>query len=169
MDNTNNSSNLSGGSAIGDPFDPVQAGCGGVHHLRTLQLCPQVSVDYVFFSVSLINTIGSRFNDKFYMILNAPEPGGVIRSSISLTAATRVTTLTSAAMTVRLGEFHCYIAINTASPNAVGTMDVRTESGRIFPEQDQLCQFSRQTPKIRVLQRVGSEPPGPSKQVRPLI
>jgi len=119
VDNTNNSSNLSGGSAIGDPFDPGTSARDVVEFTISMTAPDYAlgfSVDYVFFSVEFDEYVGTQYNDKFYMILNAPQTTAGADKVINFTDCRDPNDyfdLNGEECPLDSG-FCCYIAINTA-------------------------------------------------------
>ena len=111
---TSHSSNI-GGSSKADPWDP-----GGALTYNNVEIKMQVkappgakgfSLDYIFFSEEYEEYIGSTFNDKFYMILNAPQTTGGQDTIINFTQCSNPGSYFDFQ---KDGQKWCYIAINTA-------------------------------------------------------
>ncbi len=71
------------------------------------------SIDYVYFSEEYEEYIGSSFNDKFYIILNAPKTTQGKSVVINSTACSKPSQYYDF-IDPQSGEKKCYIAINTA-------------------------------------------------------
>ncbi len=69
------------------------------------------TIDYVFFSEEYEEYIGSSFNDKFYMVLTAPQTTGGQQTVINYTACSNPSVYSDF---TKDGKKWCYIAINTA-------------------------------------------------------
>ena len=111
---TSHSVNL-GGSEINDPFDPGGNGANDVVEIKLTMKAPPgakgFSIDYIFFSEEYEEYIGTSFNDKFYILLNAPETTGGQDTIINFTGCSNPSLYFDFD---KDGSKWCYIAINTA-------------------------------------------------------
>jgi hypothetical protein len=69
------------------------------------------SIDYIFFSEEYEEYIGTSFNDKFYIILTAPQTTGGQAKVVNYTACSNPNAYYDFTLN---GQKWCYIAINTA-------------------------------------------------------
>ena len=112
----NQSTTLPGGNELEDPFasDSLMS-YDHVEFKVELTAPPQAvgfAIDYVFMSVEYEEYIGSNFNDKFYIQLNAPSTTSDQEQVINFTDCSDPDTYYD--LISPLGEPQCYIAINTA-------------------------------------------------------
>jgi hypothetical protein len=114
---TSHTTDLSGGGGKGDPF----AKDGYTTH-DNVELVLQIkapagaigfSIDYVYFSEEYEEYIGSSYNDKFYIILQAPQTTGGQKVVINSTACSKPNQYFDF-IDQETGVKQCYIAINTA-------------------------------------------------------
>lgn len=116
---TNHSVDLSGGGAGTDPYSSSDSIYDVVEYEVVLQAPTNAqgfSIDYVFFSEEYDDYVGTTFNDKFYLILNAPKTTGGQNKVINFTDCRDpgdYWDLTGADCPLASG-YCCYIAINTA-------------------------------------------------------
>ena len=114
---TSHSTDLQGGSGAPDPYSSDGYTTHDNVEFKVALQAPQAalgfSIDYIFFSEEYEEYIGTSFNDKFYIILQAPvsEPAG--KKVINLTACSNPTAYHDVIDPVT-GEKLCYMAINTA-------------------------------------------------------
>jgi hypothetical protein len=112
-----------GGSALDDPFSPGDE-MNDAFEWRLSLKAPEgangFEIAYVFFSGEYDEYIGSAFNDKFYIFIEAPSTNGGQRTVINFTACRdpqAYTDFVCDAATMDYcedGQAYCYIAINTA-------------------------------------------------------
>jgi hypothetical protein len=69
------------------------------------------SIDYIFFSEEYEEYIGTSFNDKFYIFLQAPQTTGNQKIVVNTTSCSNPNTYHDIIVD---GEKKCYIAINTS-------------------------------------------------------
>lgn len=117
---TNHSDKLGGGS-MEDPVitpGPFSQPIYDVMELSVTLKAPYgvtgFSVDYVFMSAEYDEYIGTFFNDKFYMLLNAPETTGGVTTVINATACSQTALDAGYSDFEKDGKSWCYIAVNTA-------------------------------------------------------
>jgi len=107
---------LPGGGAAPDPFSSDGNNTYDNVEFKVTMVAPPgalgFAVDYIFMSVEYEEYIGSNFNDKFYMILNAPETTGGVAQVINAAACSNPDSYWD--LIDDAGEKKCYIAINTA-------------------------------------------------------
>ena len=113
---TSHSTDLSGGSSIPDPFSSDGYDTNDNVEFVVKMTAPPgaigFSVDYVFFSAEYEEYIGTTFNDKFYIILEAAQTTGGQKTVINTTACSDPNTYHD--IVDPQGNKQCYIAINTA-------------------------------------------------------
>jgi hypothetical protein len=82
-----------------------------------------ISVDYIFMSQEYEEWIGTSFNDRFYVVLNAPQTTGGVDQVINYTLCSDPNAYFDFQQD---GQKYCYIAINTAfsEPCANPTTDI---------------------------------------------
>ena len=106
-----------GGNSISDPFAkdgyPTYNNMEIVLNLKAPPGAKGFTIDYIYFSEEYEEYIGSSFNDKFYIILNAPQTTGGQDTVINYTACSAVAGGYSDGVDAN-GQPFCYIAINTA-------------------------------------------------------
>lgn len=105
---------LLGGSEVSDPFDPGDLMNDAVEFQVTMTApagATGISVDYIFMSAEYEEWIGSSFNDRFYIILNAEQTTGGQDKIINYTKCSDP--LSYYDFQDANGQW-CYIAINTA-------------------------------------------------------
>ena len=88
-------------------------------HLKAPEGAHGFQIHYVFFSVEYDEYIGSSFNDKFYIFIEAQSTNSGQRSVINFTACRDPATYYDFECTAQMtncsaGEKYCYVAINTA-------------------------------------------------------
>jgi len=113
---TFHSSNLPGGGSTSDPYakDGFQA-YDNVEFKLTItspQGATGFSIDYIFFSEEYEEYIGSSFNDKFYILLQAPVTTQNQKIVVNHTACSNPNSYYD--FVDDEGNKQCYIAINTA-------------------------------------------------------
>ena len=112
---TSHTTDLPGGSSTGDPYasDGYQT-FDNVEFKVTLKAPSNAlgfSVDYIFFSEEYEEYIGTSFNDKFYILLRAPQTTGNQWKVVNTTACSNPNAYYDI---IDGGEKKCFIAINTA-------------------------------------------------------
>jgi len=114
---TSHTTDLPGGGGAPDPFAK-----DGYQTYDNVELKLQIkapsgaigfSIDYVYFSEEYEEYIGSSFNDKFYIILNAPKTTQGKSVVINSTSCSNPNAYFDF-IDPQSGEKKCYIAINTA-------------------------------------------------------
>ena len=119
VDNTNNNKNLNGGNAIFDPYDTASPAYDVVEFsvdLTAPEYALGFSIDYVFLSVEFDEYVGTQYNDKFYIFLEAPTTTGGNKEIINFTDCRNPDLyfdLDGDECPLESG-YCCYIAINTA-------------------------------------------------------
>jgi hypothetical protein len=116
VDSTSHQDSLPGSTTSEDPFSddgyPVH---DAVEFKVTLTAPPGAygfSIDYIFMSQEYEEFVGSSFNDKFYIVLNAPDTTGGEDRIINFAACSDPNAHTDFFIP---GEGpYCYIAINSA-------------------------------------------------------
>ena len=135
---TSHSTNL-GGSGITDPFDPGGSNANDVVEIKLTMKAPAgakgFSIDYIFFSEEYEEYIGSSFNDKFYILLNAPQTTGGQDTIINFTGCSSPGSYFDFQ---KDGSKFCYIAINTAfsEPCSNPTTDISGTGFECGPPDD---------------------------------
>ena len=113
---TNHSVDLAGGGATTDPFAKDGYPTYDVVELTLEMTAPVnatgISVDTVFFSVEYEEYVGTSFNDKFYIMLTAPETTGGKKQVINGGACSNPSAYYDYVDSE--GQKSCYMAINTA-------------------------------------------------------
>ena len=113
---TSHTTDLSGGSSIPDPFSTDGYNTNDNVEFIVQMVAPPgslgFSIDYVFFSTEYEEWIGSSFNDKFYIILDAPITTGGSKTVINTTACSNPNSYYD--IIDPQGNKQCFIAINTA-------------------------------------------------------
>lgn len=116
---TSHSTSL-GGISQADPHSSDGLDAHDVVELKfTLQAPPGAtgfSIDYVFFSEEYEEFIGDVYNDKFYMIIEAPSVDGGAPTVINYTDCNNPSSYSD--FIDSNGQPRCYIAINTAFSEA---------------------------------------------------
>ncbi len=122
---TSHTTDLPGGGSVPDPFskDGFDATYDNVEFSLTIT-APSTAVgfalDYIFFSEEYMEWVGSQYNDKFYIFLEAPQTTGGQKTIINFTACSNPNQYYDF-IDPNTGEKRCYIAINTAfSENCCG-------------------------------------------------
>ena len=114
---TVHSSDLPGGGGAPDPFSSDGFTTHDNVEFKVVMQAPQAalgfSIDYIFFSEEYEEYIGSSFNDKFYIILKAPQSGSGAMEVVNLTACSNPDSYHDVIDPVT-GEKLCFLAINTA-------------------------------------------------------
>ena len=117
---TSHSSDLPGGGALTDPWTSDGLMMNDAAEYKVTLKAPMnaqgFSIDYVFFSEEYDDFVGTSYNDKFYMVMNAPKTTGGQARVINFTDCRDPATyhdLTGAQCPLPSG-YCCYIAINTA-------------------------------------------------------
>ncbi len=107
-----------GGTAFGgidDPFDPSPQQMYDAIEFRVVLKAPPgatgFSLDYIFMSAEYEEFIGDIFNDRFYIIMKAPQTTGNQPTIINFTNCSKPNEYSDF---VEAGQAWCYIAINTA-------------------------------------------------------
>ncbi len=104
-----------GGSGIPDPFSKDGYQTYDVHEIQLLLKAPPTAqgfeITHIFMSVEYEEYIGSSFNDKYYMILNAPLTTKGVDKIINATACSDPGKYFDYEED---GQKFCYMAINTA-------------------------------------------------------
>ncbi len=101
----------------GSGFDKFEAGSSihdSVEFKVTLKAPPGAtgfSIDYIFMSAEYHEWVGSSYNDKFYMILKAPQTTGGVEKVINFTDCSNPNSYWDI---IQNGKKYCYIAINSA-------------------------------------------------------
>ena len=107
---------LPGGTGLPDPFaNDSLISYDHVEFKVQLTAPPEAvgfAIDYVFMSVEYEEYIGSNFNDKFYIQLNAPSTTSDQEQVINFTDCLDPNSYYD--LISPLGDPQCYIAINTA-------------------------------------------------------
>jgi len=108
---------LSGGSFSGLP-DPYSDGDNTMNDIVEIRLklkapagATGISIDYIFMSAEYEEYIGTIFNDKFYIIIQAPSTNGGAETVINFAPCSDPSNYFDAIVD---GKKVCYIAINTA-------------------------------------------------------
>jgi hypothetical protein len=108
---------------VPDPFSPSQPNmCEAVEWALNLVApdnAKSFSFDYIFFSTEYDEYVGSKYNDRFYVLLEADSTNQGARTVINFTKCRNSFTngdfTCSEDMTgCTIGETYCYIAVNTA-------------------------------------------------------
>jgi hypothetical protein len=110
------------GGGLNDPFnnDPLAPICEAVEWTLNLTAPSNAngfSFDYIFFSTEYDEYVGTQFNDRFYVFLEAASTNSGTRTVINFTGCRSGSSdfNCSDGMTgCDPGESYCYIAINTA-------------------------------------------------------
>ncbi len=116
---------LLGGKSVPDPFDkqhPTYDVMEWRLHLKAPAEADGFQIHYVFFSEEYDEYVGSQYNDKFYVFIEAASTNDFTRTVINFTACRNpngyhdfVCTAEQAERNICVeGEKYCYIAINTA-------------------------------------------------------
>ncbi|MFT7623427.1 MAG: hypothetical protein ACI9WU_002610 [Myxococcota bacterium] len=104
-----------GGVSIPDPFASDGFNTNDNVEIKVTLKAPSgakgFTIDYIFFSEEYEEFIGSSFNDKFYIILNAPVTTGGQDVIINFAACSNPAAYTDFTQD---GQAWCYIAINTS-------------------------------------------------------
>lgn len=114
--NSSHQDRLSGGNPTIDEFSASSDSIYDVVEMSVRMTAPPgvggFAVDYIFFSAEYEEWIGSEYNDKFYIVLNAPDTTG---------GEDRIINFTTCSNPDSYSDFEhpeegpqCYIAINTA-------------------------------------------------------
>lgn len=113
--NDGHSHALPGGTATLDPYAPDSSMMYDTIEYTMKLKAPEgaggFSLEYVFMSVEYEEYVGTAFNDKFYMILNAPTTTGGEDRIINFTACSDPDAYYDF---MGVDEPQCYVAINTA-------------------------------------------------------
>ncbi len=113
---TSHSTDLPGGGSAGDPFSADGYNTHDNVEFKVVMIAPPTaigfSLDYIYMSEEYEEYIGSVFNDKFYMILKAPQTTNNVKKVINHTACSNPNSYHD--FIDDNGEKQCYIAINTA-------------------------------------------------------
>jgi hypothetical protein len=112
---TSHTTDLPGGSSTSDPFAKDGYSTYDNVEFKVVMKAPTnalgFSIDYIFFSEEYEEYIGTSFNDKFYILLTAPQTTGGQKKVINTTACSNPNAYYDI---IDNGEKKCYIAINTA-------------------------------------------------------
>lgn len=99
-------------------FDPYSSSGDAIYDAAALRLILKAppgatgfSLDYIFMSAEYEEFIGSQFNDKFYIVLKAPQTTGNLNQIINFTSCTNPGAYHDF---VHEGQPRCFIAVNTA-------------------------------------------------------
>jgi hypothetical protein len=113
----NRSVDLSGGSSKTDPYtssnDPTYDNVEFTVTLTAPPFAIGFAIDYIFMSVEYEEYIGTQFNDKFYVILKAPQTTGNQNKIVNFTDCRNPNSYHDF-VDSSTGKKQCYIAINTA-------------------------------------------------------
>lgn len=111
---TSHSTDLSGGSSKVDPFDKTTTYDNVEFQVKVKAPKNAIGfqVDYIFFSEEYEEYIGTQFNDKFYILLRAPQTTGGQQKIINFTACS--SSSYKDFIDPETNKPACYIAINTA-------------------------------------------------------
>ena len=116
---TSHTTDLSGWDSWSDPYSSSDA-CYDVAEWTVTLKAPAnakgFSIDYVFFSEEYDDFVGTEYNDKFYILMQAPQTTGNQKRVINFTDCRDPASyhdLTGAQCPLASG-YCCYIAINTA-------------------------------------------------------
>jgi len=122
---TAHTTDLPGGGSVADPFsNDGYATYDNVEFKVTMAAPPGAqgfAVDYIFMSVEYEEYIGTSFNDKFYMLLTAPETTGGVTEVINAAACSNPSSYWD--LIDEAGQKKCYIAINTAYSEPCSAVD----------------------------------------------
>jgi|GEM_PF-1892051 len=115
---TSHSTDLPGGTEITDTFsgDDMNDAVELRFQLQAPPGATGFSIDYIFFSEEYEEFIGSSFNDKFYIFLEAPSVNGGAKTVINYTTCSNPSSYSD--FIDENGQPQCYIAINTAFSEA---------------------------------------------------
>jgi hypothetical protein len=120
---TSHSSDLSGGGGTSDPYSSDGYTTHDNVEFKVVMKAPTnalgFSIDYIFFSEEYEEYIGSSFNDKFYIVLKAPQTTGNQNKVINTTSCSSPNSYYDF---IENGEKKCYIAINTAFSEPCGNV-----------------------------------------------
>ena len=112
----NHSKDLDGGSSASDPFSSEEFQTFDNVEFVVEMVAPEgavgFAVDYVFFSVEYQEFVGSAFNDKFYIQLQAPQTTNGEMQVVNTTACSDPDVYHD--FIYNDGSKGCFIAINTA-------------------------------------------------------
>jgi hypothetical protein len=112
---TSHSSDLGGGGGAPDPYSNDGYTTHDNVEFKVVMKAPTnalgFSIDYIFFSEEYEEYIGTSFNDKFYIILKAPQTTNNQNKVINTTSCSNPGAYYDF---IEDGEKKCYIAINTA-------------------------------------------------------
>jgi len=112
---TQHTTDLPGGGSKSDPFATDNFMTFDNVEFKVVLKAPSnalgFSIDYIFFSEEYEEYIGTSFNDKFYIILKAPQTTGNQLKVINTTACSNPNAYYDI---IDNGQKMCYIAINTA-------------------------------------------------------
>jgi len=112
---TSHSSDLSGGGGAPDPYSTDGYTTHDNVEFKVVMKAPSnalgFSIDYIFFSEEYEEYIGTSFNDKFYIFLQAPQTTGNQKIVINTTSCSNPNAYHDI---IEDGEKKCYIAINTS-------------------------------------------------------
>lgn len=113
---TSHTTDMSGGGSVLDPFSNDGFSTHDNVEFRLTLKAPEgalgFSLDYIFFSEEYEEWIGASFNDKFYMVLKAPQTTSGQQVVINHTACSNPSSYWD--FEDEEGEKRCYIAVNTA-------------------------------------------------------
>jgi hypothetical protein len=112
---TSHSYDLLGGSGANDPYSTDGYETHDNVEFKVVMKAPNnalgFSIDYIFFSEEYEEYIGTSFNDKFYIFLQAPQTTGNQKIVVNTTSCSNPNTYHDIIVD---GEKKCYIAINTS-------------------------------------------------------
>ncbi len=112
---TSHSSDLGGGGGAADPYSNDGYTTHDNVEFKVVMKAPTnalgFSIDYIFFSEEYEEYIGTSFNDKFYIILKAPQTTNNQNKVINTTSCSNPNSYYDF---IEDGDKKCYIAINTA-------------------------------------------------------
>ena len=113
---TSHTTDLPGGGSAADPFANDGYSTYDNVEFKVVMTAPTNAVgfamDYIFFSEEYEEYIGTSFNDKFYIILKAPQTTNNVKTVINYTACSNPGSYHD--FTDENGQKQCFIAINTA-------------------------------------------------------
>ena len=123
------SGNTMGGAGTTDPFDVNETMNDAIEVKVTLTApagATGFTVDYIFLSAEYEEYIGTAYNDRLYIILNAPQTTGGVNEIINFTNCSNPNSYFDFEQN---GQKYCYIAINSAFSEACSGGVVTNISG----------------------------------------
>jgi len=113
---TSHTTDLPGGGSAADPFANDGYMTYDNVEFKVVMTAPTNAVgfamDYIFFSEEYEEYIGTSFNDKFYIILKAPQTTNNVKTVVNYTACSNPNSYHD--FIDENGQKQCFIAINTA-------------------------------------------------------